>query len=155
MIQNVFSLFCNPIGVGAFILIYYLIVKRKLLLIVFLSYFLFLTYMIALLKQAFQQSRPIWHDSNIKNWEWFCPKDFGNPSGHSFASALLFEPIVSDTLGYGPFHIMAIPLILLAIMVPVSRMYLGVHSSNQILFGLVFGITSLVLYKYVYQKALY
>lgn len=40
-------------------------------------------------------------------------------------------------------------------MVPVSRMYLGVHSANQIFFGLVLGQIFLVLYKYVYQKYLY
>lgn len=40
-------------------------------------------------------------------------------------------------------------------MVPVSRMYLGVHSANQILFGLALGQIFLVLYKYVYQKHLY
>lgn len=89
-VMNVFSLFCNPRGVGAVLLLYYIVVNRKLLLIVHLSYFLFATYIIALLKQAFQQSRPIWYDARIENWEWFCPKDFGNPSGHSFAVILLF-----------------------------------------------------------------
>ena len=64
-IENLFSLMCNPIGVGAVLLIYYILVNRKLLLIVHLSYFLFATYIIALLKQAFQQSRPIWYDSRI------------------------------------------------------------------------------------------
>lgn len=34
-------------------------------------------------------------------------------------------------------------------------MYLGVHSANQILFGLSMGFTFLILYKYIYQKALY
>ena len=122
---------------------------------VHLSYFLFVTYIIALLKQAFQQSRPIWYDSRIENWEWFCPKDFGNPSGHSFAVMTLYEPIVSDTLGYGKYRLWVFPLVLLCIMVPISRMYLGVHSANQILFGLSMGFILLVLYKYIYQKALY
>jgi hypothetical protein len=34
-------------------------------------------------------------------------------------------------------------------------MYLGVHSANQIMFGLSLGTTLLVLYKYIYQRALY
>lgn len=67
-IQNFFSLLCNPIGVGAVLIIYYIVVNRKLLLIVHVSYFIFATYVIALLKQAFQQSRPIWYDSRISNW---------------------------------------------------------------------------------------
>lgn len=40
-------------------------------------------------------------------------------------------------------------------MVPLSRMYLGVHSANQIIFGLVLGLIFLILYKYVYQRYLY
>lgn len=68
VIQNLFSLLCNPIGIGAIVLVYYMLVNRKLMLIVHLSYFLFSVYIIALLKQAFQQSRPIWYDSRIQNW---------------------------------------------------------------------------------------
>lgn len=46
-------------------------------------------------------------------------------------------------------------LMVLVVMIPISRMYLGVHSLNQILFGLSLGTVFLVLYKYIYQKALY
>jgi undecaprenyl-diphosphatase len=131
-------------------------VNRKLLLIVHLSYFLFATYIIALLKQSFQQSRPIWYDSRISNWEWFCPKDFGNPSGHSFAVIMLYEPILSDSIGYGgSYRPFSFVLLLFMVMIPISRMYLGVHSLNQILFGLSMGTVFLVLFKYVYQRALY
>lgn len=154
-IQNFFSLLCNPMGVGAVLVIYYIIVNRKLMLIVHLSFFLFTTYIIALLKQAFQQSRPIWYDDRIKNWEWFCPKDFGNPSGHSFAVILLYEPIISDAIGYWKYRPWGYVLVLLVIMIPISRMYLGVHSLNQILFGLSMGTVFLILFKYIYQKALY
>lgn len=156
VIQNIFSLFCEPFSVAIVLLIYYIVVNRKLLLIVHLSYFLFATYIIALLKQSFQQSRPIWYDSRISNWEWFCPKDFGNPSGHSFAVILLYEPILSDSIGYGGrFRPFAFIFLIFFIMIPISRMYLGVHSANQILFGLSMGTVFLVLYKYIYQKALY
>lgn len=34
-------------------------------------------------------------------------------------------------------------------------MYLGVHSANQIFFGLVLGMLFLILYKYTYQRYLY
>lgn len=67
-LQNFFSLWCSPIGIGVVLIIYYIVVNRKLLLIVHISYFIFATYVIALLKQAFQQSRPIWYDSRISNW---------------------------------------------------------------------------------------
>lgn len=64
-IQNVFSLLCNPIGVGTILVVYYIMVKRKLLLLVHLSYFFICLYVMALLKQSFQQSRPIWVNSKI------------------------------------------------------------------------------------------
>ena len=155
VVQNFFSLLCNPLGVGAVLIIYYIVVNRKLLLMVHISYFIFATYIIALLKQAFQQSRPIWYDARISNWEWFCPKDFGNPSGHSFAVILLYEPIISDSIGYWKYKPWMYVLTVLFIMIPISRMYLGVHSLNQILFGLSLGTVFLILYKYIYQKALY
>ena len=59
-VQNAISLMCNPIGIGAVLVVYYIAINRKLLLIVHLSYFFLATYMMALLKQSFQQSRPIW-----------------------------------------------------------------------------------------------
>lgn len=40
-------------------------------------------------------------------------------------------------------------------MIPVSRMYLGVHSANQILIGLAYGFIFLIAYRYFYQKVLY
>lgn len=132
-----------------------MLVNRKLLLIVHLSYFLFCIYIIALLKQAFQQSRPIWYDRHIQLWGWFCPKDFGNPSGHSFAVMLLYEPILSDILGYGRKYWAGFFLFIIGTMIPLSRMYLGVHSANQIFFGLTLGLVALILFKYIYQQALY
>lgn len=65
VIQNLLSLLCEIPVIGAILVIYYIVVKRKLLLLVHLSYFLFSIYIIALLKQAFQQSRPYWYDSRI------------------------------------------------------------------------------------------
>lgn len=146
---------CNPIGIGAVMVVYYIVVNRKLLLIVHLSYFLLANYVLSLLKQSFQQSRPIWVNDQIEKWEWFCPKDFGNPSGHSFAVVMLYEPIVSDCIGYGKHRFWTIFLFVVCVMVPISRMYLGVHSANQIFFGLVLGLIFLILYKYVYQRYLY
>lgn len=125
------------------------------MLLVHISYFFMGVYFIALLKQTFQQSRPIWFDDRIDNWEWFCPKDFGNPSGHSFATIMLYEPIVADQLGFGKFFQGWIFLAIISVMIPVSRMYLGVHSANQILMGLTLGFTFCVAFHYGYQKALY
>lgn len=68
IVQNLFSFMCNPIGVGTVLVVYYILVNRKLLLIVHLSYFLLANYLLSLLKQSFQQSRPIWVNSEIEKW---------------------------------------------------------------------------------------
>lgn len=65
---------------------------------------------------------------------------------------MLYEPIISDYLGYGRKYWAAFPLFVIGIMVPISRMYLGVHSANQIMFGLTSGLICLILFKYIYQK---
>ena len=57
--------------------------------------------------------------------------------------------------GFGSCHQGWVLLIVMGAVEPLSRMYLGAHSANQVLFGLVLGFLFLVAYKYVYQKGLY
>lgn len=150
---NVVAYTCSQIGVIVVILLRYLISKRKLNLLVHLIYFIFSTFVIAILVQSFQQSRPIWYDLRIKKFNWACEMTYGNPSGHCYTLFILYEPILSDTIGTSRWRrIIKIPLLLLWVFVPLSRMYLGVHSANQVLFGTALGLTSLVLFKYIYQK---
>ena len=63
--------------------------------------------------------------------------------------------MISDVIGFGSLYFGWIFLFSITLMIPVSRMYLGVHSANQILIGLTLGFIFLVAYRYVYQKALY
>jgi hypothetical protein len=58
-------------------------------------------------------------------------------------------------IGFGKKNVFGLMVLGLCALVPISRMYLGVHSANQILFGLVLGMIFLVLYKFVYQKLLF
>lgn len=46
-------------------------------------------------------------------------------------------------------------LVVFGFFVPFSRMYLGVHSLNQVLFGLTLGVSLTVLYRYSWRKAFY
>lgn len=153
---NVISYFSFPNGVAAVIFLYFVIAKRKLMLTIHLLYYFFCTYVIALLVQSYQQSRPIWYDIRIKNWDWHCGQTYGNPSGHCFSMVIFYEPILSDSIGTRKWgKILYIPLALIWILMPISRMYLGVHSANQVLFGLTLGMISLILFKYIYQKELF
>ena len=55
----------------------------------------------------------------------------------------------------GPFKLAAILLTLFAAFIPLSRLYLGVHSVDQILCGLVMSFAFLVTYRYFFQKQLF
>lgn len=74
--------------------------------------------------------------------------DFGNPSGHSWLSATLYYLLIIEYLGSGPFHLYLGVPVLLAFIVPLSRMYLGAHSANQVLQGVVNSFALLVVYRF-------
>ena len=90
VIQNLVSLFSYPLGVLAFILIYYILAKRKLKIAVHLVFYFYATYIVAILVQSMQAARPVWYDLRIKRLEWFCVQSFGSPSGHCFSVVMLF-----------------------------------------------------------------
>lgn len=148
IINNLFSMLCDPSFVSTVLLLEICLVKHKLKAIIHISYFLLCVYVIAFFKQAYQQSRPIWSSTLIHKWEWFCPKDFGNPSGHSFALFPLYEPLIAKYIGFENFKSGWILLIIFGFLVPFSRTYLGVHSVNQVMFGLTLGLGAIVLYRY-------
>jgi membrane-associated phospholipid phosphatase len=141
--------------VAAIVLFELSVIKHKLKAIIHISFFMLCIYIIALLKQVYQQSRPIWSSSLIHKFEWFCPKDFGNPSGHSFAIFPLYEPLISKYVGFDTYGLSWTLLVIFGFCVPFSRTYLGVHSVNQILFGLTLGITATLMYRYGIRLALY
>ena len=155
VIHNLISLPSQPIFVGVFIIIYFLLSKRRLLVASHLVYYIFCTYIIAVLVQGIQQIRPNWYDTRIKMLEWGCLTNYANPSGHCYSVVVLYEPILSDFTGYLRWKILAVPLVILWVIMPLSRMYLGMHSANQVLFGLTLGMIFLILYKYIFQKELY
>jgi hypothetical protein len=90
VIQNLISLICHSYVVAVILVLYYILSKRKLMILVHLIYYFYATFLIALIVQNLQQSRPIWYDIRIKNLEWFCLTSFGNPSGHTFTVSILF-----------------------------------------------------------------
>jgi membrane-associated phospholipid phosphatase len=146
-IENIFSLVGNPIIIISILALQYLFFKRKLLVFVNLLYVMGGLYFMALLKQIFQETRPFWINSQVKIYEWFCPTDFGNPSGHSFIVIALYEPLFSDFIGAGKKKFGLIIWTFVAALVMISRMYLGAHSLDQIVLGGLLGISFLAMYR--------
>ena len=60
----------------------------------------------------------------------------------------LYEPLISDFLGTGPKRVFIGVWAVLSALVMISRMYLGAHSLNQIIFGGLLGLSVLIIYKY-------
>lgn len=66
--MNLFSLICNTPIIAVIFLLEMGLAKHKLKAIIHLSFFLIGFHIIAILKQAYQQTRPIWENSEIKKW---------------------------------------------------------------------------------------
>jgi membrane-associated phospholipid phosphatase len=104
---------------------------------------------VGVFKHLYAQPRPFWVSENINPQK--CRKDFGNPSGHcmtasffwltvylhkyhevgaikKFNSVFCTEYIIKMMLTVG--------MVLFFIFLAISRVFLGEHSYNQVLFGL-------------------
>ncbi|TFH21703.1 MAG: phosphatase PAP2 family protein [Bacteroidia bacterium] len=98
----------------------------------------------SILKQALHAPRPYWLDPNIKAIQ--VSNGFGMPSGHAQASTVWLY--AGSCLKRRWFWVIAIAVVL---MIGLSRIYLGVHFSSQVLLGWVIGILVLILF-YRYES---
>jgi undecaprenyl-diphosphatase len=78
------------------------------------------------------------------------PSDYSFPSGHtgsSFAAAVIFYKTLPKKYG--------IPSMVLAVLISISRLYVGVHYPSDVICGAVIGIAIAlgVYYVYLYQNA--
>ena len=145
---NWVSLLVDPFVVTLTIFMWFLLVDNKMRLLVILLFFLINAYLLGEGKTLYAESRPYWTNSEIKSLQWYCPMDFGNPSGHSWLSGTLYYLLTIEYLGSGPYHLyLSVPAIL-AVIVPLSRMYLGAHSANQVFQGIVNSFALLVIYRF-------
>ena len=117
-------------------------------------YYFFLVFgidaMSAMLKLHRHQPRPFWVSADIEALS--CVKQYGNPSGHSFSCMGLACAIWLDYnswIGKHPEKTLSkwywrTTFLLLALAfggyIAYSRVLLGVHSINQVLFGLMLGV---------------
>jgi membrane-associated phospholipid phosphatase len=85
-------------------------------------------------KFIFHQPRPYWVDSNVINLDQ-PHNSFGLPSGHSQNAASLFGMLAAW------FHQkwLSVAMIFIIFMVAISRLFLGVHSIQDIILGLFLG----------------
>jgi len=101
------------------------------------------------LKAAYTDPRPYW-ESGTEVQGFHCSTQYGNPSGHTMLS---FSCVLIPWLDYcanfdKPGSILAKPIVKVAFLilalsvgclVALSRLYLGVHSLDQVLYGALLG----------------
>lgn len=126
--------------------------RRKGRAFILMIFIIINTYLAGILKAGDCDPRPFWTNSEIKNIGFYCPVEYGNPSGHSWFSTVLGFGFILDFYGVGKNYKNLIVALGLIIFVPMSRMYLGAHSLNQILEGLLLGSTLNILYLFYLKE---
>lgn len=114
--------------------------RRKKKALVMVMFVLLNTFLAALLKAYHIDPRPIWTHAEVRNIGFYCPVEYGNPSGHSWFSAIYGFGFILEYFGNGKYYQHVLLSIILCIIVPMSRMYLGAHSLDQVLYGLAMGL---------------
>lgn len=101
--------------------------------LIMLCFILVNTFFAALIKAYHCDPRPIWTSNSVKNIGFYCPVEYGNPSGHSWFSVILGFGVLQEYRGVGVGYQNIWISVMLVVLVPMSRMYLGAHSLNQVL----------------------
>ena len=115
-------------------------------------YSIFLNYIISVhlcnyMKLIYGQGRPfLLDDKDSEEIRKVCENGYGNPSGHSFESTSMFlgfSQLVIDFLELGkkPSIIIYCGVALLIFLINFSRVILGAHAFNQVIFGDTLGFT--------------
>ena len=109
-------------------------------------------------KLGFHQARPYWVSADVAAYA--CSTDFGNPSGHCETVAGMSGALALDFSSTRRTTPMAKALALAAagafsLSIAYSRLFLGVHSLNQVLFGLLLGVWLASTMEFCARRALF
>ena len=106
---------------------------------------IFAIYLHAVMKIWYISRRPFWEKNTL--YMGVCDGGFGNPSGHSFIALFGYLTFLSYVLRNKYIKdkiiikiILGIIFVIWTVLVPFSRVVLGVHSINQIVYGALLGI---------------
>jgi len=135
-------------GIFVFIFTYFPLVD-SIALLVNIQINIFFT---GFLKQIYHNGRPFWEEYDYPNYT--CTTSFGNPSGHSLSSASFYLTLwmILKNRKVNSRIIKCLTLIvtlLLIFLIILSRLYLGVHSLNQVIFGFTIGIGLFLFHEYI------
>ena len=141
------------IGLGLFfILCYYTLIKTILLCIGLIL----MVYLHDLMKLIYNDPRPFWLNTIL--FQGKCETSYGNPSGHSLISFYFFlsfgyylskiNYIKSNKIYKSIIYFTAF---ILATLIAFSRLALGVHSLDQVLYGSLIGIIFFIIFTFSFK----
>ena len=122
----------------------------------FISIIIYVCYFNGILKIFYSNPRPFWIKNEIMRK---CEGSYGNPSGHSFMSFAVYLSLWKVFTNYDYFNKNNIGkifkffslffTIVFCFFILLSRIYLSVHSINQIIYGSSFGLALFFYFFYV------
>ena len=152
---NIISICGNGlfIGIGLiFIFFYFSLVKT----ILFCAGLILIVYLHDIMKLIYNDPRPFWLNSIL--FQGKCETSYGNPSGHSligfyFYLSLTYYLCKSIFKQYNSFIKFSIYLFsfLFAALTAFSRLVLGVHSLDQVLYGSFLGIFAFLIFTFTFK----
>ena len=133
----------------SFVLVFYTLIQSSF----YIAGFLFILHFHSLMKIWYGSSRPFWE--NTKLYKGIADGGFGNPSGHTITTIYLHltlffylrETFLNKKYKYQ--IIILLFFIIFIILVILSRIILGIHSLNQVLYGSGLGIFSSLLITHI------
>lgn len=141
------------IGVGLFfVLCYYSLIKTIILYICLI----FVVYLHDIMKILYGDPRPFWINTIL--FQGQCETSYGNPSGHSLISfyfylSLSYYICMLESVKNNKTRKIIVYLIgiFVACLTAFSRLVLGVHAIDQVLYGGVVGIWMFILFAYIFK----
>lgn len=116
---------------------------------VFIAGLIFCLHFHSMMKIWYGSSRPFWEDTDL--YKDICDGGFGNPSGHSITSAYLYLTLfmyIKDSNFLKGKRISKAIIFLLfliyIILIILSRLILGVHAINQVIYGSTLGVIVMI-----------
>ena len=151
----------KPVLGALYVILFLFIPLNKVFVMFFLL--IFTGFIDHLSKILYRQERPLWMNDDIDvHSEHAC--GYGNPSGHALSSSCLylsFWYMVSNLLNncfrnntkalYAVKYIIFSVCLIIVFLIMTCRLYLGVHSLNQIIFGFLIGVGIFLLFLPIFK----
>ena len=160
-----FSSLVNPYITGGTLIMILIICKNKLKLLNFLFFVGMATFLISVLKSMYRDPRPYMVNEEITPLESYA--EYGNPSGHTSIGYIIMSYIFEEFFYKRKLYIESPKNepkreriikgihVFVMFMIALSRVYLCMHSLDQVLYGLLIGAYLHFIYNLCLQRKIH